>query len=175
MEARMFEVANLEENIEVASQNHSLVQARLCVQLFLSLGEKFNSATELSLDMSSPERQALLEKHRLDKTRELKPDLVLYHAKDLGFIKISQGRDKVRVPEPPLLCVEIVSPTQGAQEILDKFRVYFEIGVKSCWYVDPALETVHVYDESLENEVYHNTDLVDQSLGIKIPLNKIFF
>jgi Uma2 family endonuclease len=81
----------------------------------------------------------------------------------------------------PLLRVEIVSPTQGALEILDKFRVYFDIGVKSCWYVDPILKTVHVYKYNMQSMVYHhgesldNGDLVNSTLDIKIPLGKIFY
>ena len=108
------------EEEDVASQNHAVTQLRLGVQLFL-LGDNYTAATDLSLDMSN--RQDILKKHGLSETRELKPDLVLYHAKDFGFIKASKGMDKVRVTEAPLLCVEIISPTQGNQEILNKFKV----------------------------------------------------
>jgi Uma2 family endonuclease len=138
----------------------------------LGLGDNYTGAVELSLDMATPERADILKKYGLEETRELKPYLVLYHAKDLAFEK---GKDKVRVAEPPLLCVEIVSPTEGAFEILNNFRVYFDIGVKSCWYVDPILETVHVYNDGLDSTaVFHNTSLVDHAVGANIPLDKIF-
>jgi Uma2 family endonuclease len=163
-----------QEEVDMASQNHAVTQFRLGVQL-ASLGKEFEGATELSLDIGTPERQEILKKHGLGETRELKPDLVLYRATDLGFIKASKGADKVRVMAPPLLCVEIISPSQGAQEIINKFKVYFDIGVKSCWYIDPTLEIALVYKESLESEAFHNTDLNDSTLGINIPLNKVFY
>jgi hypothetical protein len=168
----MTDVTELEE-VNMASQNHAITQLQLGAQL-LGLGDSYKGATELSLDMGTPERQEIVKKHGLE-VKELKPDLVLYHAKDFGFIKAIRGMDKIRVTEVPLLCIEIISPTQISQDILNKFKVYFEIGVKSCWYVDPTLETVHVYAQTFEHEVYHNGDLVDQTLDIKIPLNKVFY
>ncbi len=163
-----------QEEFGMASQNHALTQLRLGVQLYLAGEEKFSAATELSLDMGTPERVEILKKHGLEGTKELRPDLVLYEANKLSFIKASQGADRVRVLEPPLLCVEIISPSQGSQEIINKFKVYFDIGVKSCWYVDPTLELAITYKPDLENEVFKG-DLVDNNLGINIPLKKIFY
>lgn len=168
----MPQVTTNTEKADMASKNHAITQLRLGAQL-LGLGDNYTGVVELSLDMATPERADILKKHGLEETRELKPDLVLYHAKDLAFEK---GKDKVRVTEPPLLCVEIVSPTQGSLEILNKFRVYFDIGVKSCWYVDPILETVHVYSGNVDSkEVFYNTNLIDHTVDAKIPLNKIFY
>lgn len=161
---------NQEEGVDMASKNHSIIQLQLGAQL-LALGEKFKGATELSLDMGTPERQNVLKKHGLE-VKELKPDVVLYHSTDFFY---EDNTDEVRVLEPPLLCVEIVSPTQGSLEILKKFKVYFDIGVKSCWYVDPILKTVHVYRGDMKSEAFHNTDLNDSTLGINIPLNKVFY
>ncbi len=98
----------------------------------------------------------------------------LYRAEDFAFIKTSKGEDEMRTMAIPLLCVEIISPAQSTLEILRKLRVYFEIGVKSCWYVDPTLEIVVIYNEFLEKKIY-DTDLVDNNLGIKIPLSKVFY
>ncbi len=170
------EIEKIEPEEVMASQNHAIIQLRLGAQL-LALGENFTAATELSLDMSIPEeRQAIMEKHGLEKTRELKPDIVLYRATDFGFIFPEQGEDKTRVRDVPLLCVEIVSPSQSSQEILKKFRIYFEIGVQSCWYVDPTLTLIRVYEGHLTGgKAFVDGELVDDTLGIKIPLNKIFF
>jgi Uma2 family endonuclease len=163
------------EEFEMSSQNHGLVQLRIGAQL-LGLGNQYNAATEISLDMSSKERQEILDKHHVKAEQELKPDVVLYHAKDFGFITPSYGEDKIRVDKVPLLCVEVLSPNQGSYEILKKFRTYFEIGVKSCWYVDPGLMLVRVYSSSLDShQSFEKGEIVDEGLGIKIPLNKIFF
>jgi Uma2 family endonuclease len=43
-----------------------------------------------------------------------------------------------RLDEPPLLCIEIVSPSQTAAEVPAKCERYHAFGVPFCWVVDPA-------------------------------------
>ena len=76
--------------------------------------------------------------------------------------------------EMPLLAVEILSPKQGTYELLEKFKVYFELGVKSCWLVDPAITTITVYSSNEEWRTFSGSEVIDETLGIKLPLNKIF-
>lgn len=40
--------------------------------------------------------------------------------------------------EPPLLCIEVVSPSQRPAEMLAKCERYHEFGVPFCWVVDPV-------------------------------------
>jgi Uma2 family endonuclease len=40
--------------------------------------------------------------------------------------------------EPPLLCVEVVSPSQRPAEMLAKCERYHEFGVPYCWVIDPV-------------------------------------
>ena len=42
------------------------------------------------------------------------------------------------VAEPPLLCVEVVSPSQHPSEMLAKCERYHEFGVPYCWVIDPV-------------------------------------
>jgi Uma2 family endonuclease len=158
----------------MGSKNHAIVQVRLGAQLSL-LGDKYTGAINLSLDMSTSERQEILKNHGVDKTMELEPDLVLYNFTDFGFISASKGRDKERVMEVPLLCVEIISPDQSSTEILKKFGVYFELGVQSCWYVDSALTLVRVYEGSLTGgKDFIGGALKDDTLEIEISLKEVF-
>jgi Uma2 family endonuclease len=39
--------------------------------------------------------------------------------------------------EPPLLCIEVLSPSQRPYEMLAKCLRYIEFGVPHCWVVDP--------------------------------------
>ncbi len=41
------------------------------------------------------------------------------------------------VAEPPLLCVEVVSPSQTPEEMCAKCLRYLRFGVPYCWVVDP--------------------------------------
>ena len=69
-----------EEDIQMSSINHALVQTHLIKTL---PDDQFTVATELSLDVSSPERQAILKKYHVKAEREIKPDICLYDAQDL--------------------------------------------------------------------------------------------
>jgi Uma2 family endonuclease len=45
---------------------------------------------------------------------------------------------------PPVLAVEILSPTDKHEDIAEKVRVYLEVGTVA-WVVDPDLKTVVIY------------------------------
>ena len=46
---------------------------------------------------------------------------------------------------PPILAVEILSPTNQHGEMVDKIRAYLAAGVRLVWLVDPDFHTVIVY------------------------------
>jgi len=79
----------------------------------------------------------------------------------------------------PLLVIEIISTRQYLDDILAKFEAYFALEVKSCWLVTPVLESITVYSQTLDNfkpfEVTRgDTEVVDDVLGIRLPLLKVF-
>jgi Uma2 family endonuclease len=159
-----------EEEKDVPSQNHSLIQARLG-GLF-NLDDRFNAATELTLDVS----QIDLTPFKIQATQELEPDVVVYYANEFDMIDPTEDNDVLKVSQMPLLAIEILSPTQGTAGIFAKFRAYFAVGIKSCWLVDPTLRTVTVCSSPKELNVYKLADgeVVDQMLDIRLPLSKIF-
>jgi hypothetical protein len=163
-----------EETFEMSSRNHAIVQGRLSGYFYFMV-KGFSAPTELSLDMTSPPRQMLLKKYDIARTRELKPDVAIFHAKDFGFMKRSKGPDPKRVTEIPLAVFEIISPSQSSWEILNKFSVYFDLGVKSSWMIDPNVNGVWVY-HNLENfKFFSLTDEVtDDILNVRVPLETIF-
>jgi Uma2 family endonuclease len=76
--------------------------------------------------------------------------------------------------EMPLLIVEVLSPTQGVQEIFDTYQVYFAVGVQSCWLVYPAAVTVVVYASPDDFTSFSSGDVVDTTLDIRLPLREMF-
>lgn len=153
----------LEESEDMGSFNHGYTQARLIV-LFDRAGQ-YTPVTELSLDVSGID----LSKFDLKTKEEVKPDICLYPKRGR-----SRPRDILRMTEMPLLAVEILSPKQGTYDILEKFKVYFELGVKSCWLVDPAINTVTVYSANDAWQTFSSNEVIDAPLGIKLPLDEIF-
>jgi Uma2 family endonuclease len=165
-----------EEEEPVSSKNHGLLQGRLAGFLNYAYDD-YNVATELSLDVSDSDRQQILKKYGLKAPRELKPDVAVYYAKDLDFAdpEDENDMDLQRVIQMPVCCMEIVSPSQSSYAILHKFRAYFEMGVQSCWFVDPNLKEIRVYTSiSRKTTFLEAKEVEDSVLKVKIPLAKIF-
>ncbi|OAD19425.1 hypothetical protein THIOM_004940 [Candidatus Thiomargarita nelsonii] len=80
------------------------------------------------------------------------------------------------MPEMPLLAIEILSPRQGINDILAKFEAYFSFGVKSCWLVIPANESITVYSKPDVFRLFdtNDTDIVDEVMDIHLPIQKVF-
>lgn len=159
--AQLERIAESEEFVDMGSFNHSSIQANLAF-LFKRLGI-YRVSTELSLDVSGADLKGLLSQE------EIKPDVCLYSKRSL-----SRPFDILRMSEMPLLVVEILSPRQGTEEILRKFAVYFQLGVKSCWLVDPATEIVVVYRALDQHKTFSEGELVDATMDIQLPIDEIF-
>jgi Uma2 family endonuclease len=153
----------VEESEEMGSFNHAYVQIRLGI-LLDRLG-KYTPVGELSLDVSSID----LSKFDLRIKEEIKPDLCLYPKR--GIIRPS---DILRMKEMPLLAIEVLSPRQGIYDIIEKFKVYFALGIPSCWLVEPILSTVTVYSAMDNYHTFSSGEIVDERLGIRLPIQEIF-
>ena len=76
--------------------------------------------------------------------------------------------------EMPVLVVEILSPKQGTYDILEKFKVYFALGVQTCWLVEPSLNIITVYSSMTDWETFSSNDVVDEKAGIRLAIDDIF-
>jgi len=65
---------------------------------------------------------------QLDRVTELAPDLVVVHLDEVGGAKFT---------EPPLLVVEVRSPSTALIDLSRKKSIYEKFGVPSYWIVDP--------------------------------------
>jgi Uma2 family endonuclease len=68
-----------------------------------------------------------------------RPDVIYFATNRLHLIgdKAMEG--------PPDLCVEIISPSSGTVDRVDKFEQYRAAGVANYWVVDPAAKTFEGY------------------------------
>lgn len=152
-----------EEIYDMGSYNHGYVQINLGA--LLKMAGEFTVCGELTLDVGSLD----LSKFQIKAREGIKPDLCVYSKRGL-----SRPVDILKMTEMPLLAVEIISPMQGSYEILQKFQVYFALGIKSCWLVDPATEVVVVYANMNSHKTFSGNEVVDEILNIRIPISKIF-
>lgn len=61
------------------------------------------------------------------------------------------------VDGPPILAVEILSPSDKQEDIQDKVAEYLKAGVNLVWVVDPVFQTVTVYRPDAPPAMFNNT------------------
>lgn len=150
---------------DMPSINHSYLQAQIV--LALAQNKEFTPFVELSLDAS----QIDLSQFGLKTKDELVPDVCLYK----GRHKFNPLGDASKRTDMPLLAIEVLSPTQGTEEILAKFKAYFALGIKSCWLIIPATEVIAIYStQGFESFGSKDTEVVDNTLNIRISTQPIW-
>jgi Uma2 family endonuclease len=160
-----FDTKQTNEAKIMPSINHSFLQARIA-GLFLD-HEKFTPFIELSLDAS----QIDLSQFGL-KNKELVPDVCLYEEQH----QFDPFGDATKRTDMPQLVIEILSPSQGTDDIITKLKAYFALGVKSCWLIVPANQAITIYSGPGQFETYgtKDTEIRDETLQIQLPTAKIF-
>lgn len=164
-----------EEEIGVGSLYHSVTQTNLANLLFKD--ERFIVLVELSLDIG----QLDLSRFGLKTKIEIIPDLCVYKKQLEPVNKPIQPKrlnmDLLRMPQMPLLAIEVLAPSQSVNELLMKFDAYFALGIQSCWLVIPALEEIIVYSQQGSYQTFNtqrDTEVIDEVVDIHLPIQKIF-
>lgn len=138
----------------VPSEIHGYIQGRLVARLYI-YEDKYNILSELSLDLNDWGSV---------------PDIAIYPKRKMNF-----REDRIEVTTPPLCAIEILSPSQNLQELVDNASNYFQHGVKSCWLVIPSLENIYVFSSPETYTIFRsNQTLQDTALAIELELSKIF-
>jgi Uma2 family endonuclease len=134
------------------SLNHAGTQVNLIIEL--AKHREFRVYSELTLEFEG---------------RPYTPDLSIYPKEKLDF-----RHDVVRRTDPPLLAVEILSPRQGYQDVMEKLDVYFRNGVKNCWVVSPPIRTITIYCPDGQPESFHTGVVKDPVTGVTADLAAVF-
>jgi len=145
----------IERGKPMPSKLHSFVQTNLVLALSPKYKEKYQIFSELTLELPSGRST---------------PDLSIYPKMKIDFLE-----DEIRMKEPPLGAIEILSPSQGINEILARTPKFFAAGVQSVWVVIPNFKTIYVFNTEKQYETFTDTDtLKDEQLEIVLPLAEIF-
>jgi Uma2 family endonuclease len=140
----------------------------------LEEGERFELIDGIAYALAAPNdlHQAILveligqvRNYLLGKPCKVRPapyDVRLFYAEDESDDTVVQPDisvicdEKKRGPEgcrgAPDLVVEILSPSNTADEYIRKFNLYMKAGVREYWIVDPKSKTVQAF--VLQNDVY---------------------
>jgi Uma2 family endonuclease len=145
----------LERGKPMPNEIHGSVQANLLGLLIAHYKKQFRFISELTIELG--EKTAV-------------PDISVYARYEVPWTK--------RVPaakaEPPLVAIEIISPSQTLVEMLDKADMYFAQGVKSCWIVQPELQTISVLHLGEKPRTFDSGMVEDMLVGIQIPIEEVF-
>jgi Uma2 family endonuclease len=135
------------------SRNHGYIQA-LITGAILRYREEYTPFGELTLQLGD---------------LKVTPDICVYPKMSVNF-----QEDVVRMTEPPLLAVEIVSPSQSTQDVVDKIRDMLDAGVASCWLVQPATETISIFTADAKPRTVSEGTVSDPATEIEVEIDEIF-
>ena len=92
--------------------------------------------------------------------RERRPDVAFVSADRWPYNRLAPRGDNAWKVIPSL-AVEVVSPSNTADEILLKIHEYFRSGVELVWVIYPEQAEVYVYESPLKIHVLARTDTLD--------------
>jgi Uma2 family endonuclease len=134
---------------------HGTTQANLLAIFIGRYKKQFRFISELTIELG-------------DKTAV--PDISIYKRYEIPW-----GEDVPAAKvEPPLVAIEIISPSQTFVEMRDKTRKYFAQGVKSCWIVQPELQIISVFHPGEKPQTFTSGMVEDSAVGIQIPIEEVF-
>jgi len=112
----------------------------------------------------------------LEKERQRRPDVAFVSAErwPIDSLPPETGNALAVVPD---LFVEVVSPSDLAEEIHEKLHEYFEAGGRQVWIVYPNRAMVEVFDSPTQSRWLSRNDVIENipSLpGFRLPLIQIF-
>ncbi len=100
---------------------------------------------------------------------------------DLAYISAELSaatpEEAVYVDGVPVLAVEILSPSDTQEAILDKVREYLDVGVAQVWLVEPEFRTVTVYRAGAEPQLFnvqHDLSGDPELPGFRVKVAEIF-
>jgi Uma2 family endonuclease len=141
-----------ERGKNIPSLNHSIIQLRLGVEL--ARHKQFTIVSELTVKFGNWKRT---------------PDLCIYPK-----LVIDWRHDVSAMTTPPFTAVEIMSPSQSADEFSDKLDLYFQAGVKSVWLVQPFFETIALCLPNQKPKVFTEGEFIDETTGVRFSLGDVF-
>jgi len=102
---------------------------------------------------------------------------------DLAFVSYGRWPRRKKVPSMeawqvvPELPIEVVGPSNTAEEVLVKVGEYFQAGGKRVWVVYPNVQQVYVYQSPSLNTILTRDDALDGEdilPGFRLPLADLF-
>ncbi len=154
-----------ERGMSLRNRQHASVQSRIAARLLLWLeAQPMPHGDVVDGDCGF--------RLRRDPDLLVGPDVAYVSAEVLDRIDLKSAY----LDGPPLLAVEILSPSDIGQDVFDKVELYLEAGV-IVWEIDPKFRVVRVHRPGRFVESYNMTQEVDADPylpGLRIPVAAMF-
>jgi Uma2 family endonuclease len=146
---------DVQEDRPMPSLNHAIVCQNAGAQLY-RFRDKVVTCQQLNLN--------------LDGWQSI-PDVCAYPREALPHDWLAD-EDECKIA--PWLVIEVVSPKQNLQPLLDKAREYLLHGVKTCWIIIPPARTVVVLPQSGPSKSFNEGVVGEESLGVTMDVSELF-
>jgi Uma2 family endonuclease len=113
----------------------------------------------------------------------LTPPGGLQRRPDVAFVSFQTWPRDQRIPRTnawavvPDLAVEVVSPTNFAEEVVTRVLEYFQAGTRQVWVVYPGPQQVYVYRSPTEIRVFTRPEQIEGEPvlpGLRLPVATLF-
>jgi Uma2 family endonuclease len=144
---------------DVTKKEKSLNTSKIQARIWIALHQKYASVFDilLNVDIQINEWSAT-------------PDVAVFPIQPTDF-----QHDVIKLDIAPLCAIEILSPTQILDDLIEKSEGYFLKGAKSYWLVMPRLENIYVFEQPYNYTIFRKNDILkDENLGIELDLKLIF-
>jgi Uma2 family endonuclease len=114
---------------------------------------------------------------------DLRPHVTRERRPDVAFVSFERWPRDLRIPRTrswvviPDVAVEIISLTNTADDVAEKLREYFQVGVRQVWVVYPGQAWVYAYTSTTSVHVLAPGDVLDGGdvlPGLGLSLRDLF-
>ncbi|CAN5447683.1 hypothetical protein BH09BAC4_BH09BAC4_01620 [soil metagenome] len=134
------------------SKNHSIIQSNLIFELKLHYRDTYRFLSEITLE-----------------NPRAVPDIGIFPPMNFDPL-----HDETKLNQVPVGVVEIISPSQTQEELVEKAGLYFAAGVQSYWLVNPVFRIIHVMHSLDEYKNVIEGTLMDNKSHISLEMSEIF-
>ena len=145
----------IEEDRPMPSVNHSIISQNIGGELY-RYRSTVSTHQQLSLNLDG---------------WQTVPDVCCY-SRDVIVRNWTSDQDECSIA--PSLVIEVLSPKQNLQPLLDKVRDYLRHGVRNCWVIVPGTRTISEFPQSGPSRTVCDGVLRDEHLGIEVNVAAIF-
>lgn len=78
---------------------------------------------------------------------------------------------------PPVVAIEVLSPSDTHENVTDKLLLYLSSGVPQVWIVDPDLETVTIHRPDADPQLFSSRQTLTaepELAGFSVPVAQLF-